>query len=537
VSVIVRGARVLEKLGRAADAMRELHRALATVPRDSYAMREIVAQIVQARRAANAVPVAIAELEAMWPQRARKHFEWTTLASLYEETKDLPRAIDALKAAVARSPTETLTYLRLVELLDRTLETHQALAHMEAIARRQPRDVALQLSLARRYGFFDGRAIDTLVALARRSAKDPETLMSIAQLYLEWDRNDLAEAELAKILALTETTKDSAALAALGARALDLGTYKAALASYLAATKLAPRDPALWTGVAFAHDGLRNWDEAFEALETALHLIPDDVAHRDARRIARKTLVQVLFRTRAVNRDYIDAYHQMWAWSFEQDDDLESGYLLALFYAASPRDDQPYRTLARLHLLVPDDKEVERELALARRIARPLDADGAIRDPFPDDAWMPPSRSDSLDGGRIGLHVGVGPGIRDMPLSFVVGTSVAVRVARRLSLDARLDWTHRVGDNGSTTAVAASLGIAAHVYTHPQVALLVGAAQRLEARYAGDLMQTGWSRFEAGNDLTTSLVLRDAPFVVGTRVEALYSGRVNALLELAFEWR
>jgi tetratricopeptide (TPR) repeat protein len=537
VSVIVRGARVHEKLGRTADAMRELHRALSMVPRESYAMREIVTQIVQARRAAKELPLAISELEAMWPPKSRKHFEWTTLASLYEETKDLGRAIDALKAAVTRSPTETITQLRLVELLDRTLAQHEALERMEAIARRQPRDVALQLSLARRYGFFDDRAIDTLVALARRSAKDPETLMSIAQLYLEWDRNDLAEIELAKILAITEASKDPTALAALGARALELGTYKAALASYLAATKLAPRDPSLWTGVAFAHDGLRNWDESFEALETALHLIPDDVAHRDERRAARKNLVQVLFRTRTVSREYIDAYHQMWAWSFEQDDDLDSGYFLAMFYAASPRDDQPYKTLARLHLLVPDDKHIEQELALARRIARPLDSGGAISDPFPDDAWISPTRSDSLDGLRIGLHVGVGPGIRDMPLSFVLGTTFAFRVARRLSLDTRLDWTHRVGDHGSTTAVAASVGIAAHVYTHRQVALLVGAAQRIEARYAGDLMATGWSRFEGGNDLTTRLVLRDAPFVVGTRIEALYSGRVNALLELAFEWR
>jgi hypothetical protein len=56
-------------------------------------------------------------------------------------------------------------------------------------------------------------------------------------------------------------------------------------------------------------------------------------------------------------------------------------------------------------------------------------------------------------------------------------------------------------------------------------------------RYGSELMNTGWSRAEMATDFMTSLVLRDAPFVVGTRVEAWYSGRVVTLLELGFEWR
>lgn len=298
ISVIVRGARVLDKLGRSADARGELHRAVAITPRGSYLMREIVVQIVQNRRAAKALPEAIAELEAMWPEKTRKHFEWTTLASLYDETRDLPRAIAALEAAVNA-------------------------------------------------------------------------------------------------------------------------------------------------------------------------------------------------------------------------------------------------TLARLRVLVPDDEHVARELALARAAnqgthswlhgPRPIDfVEGELRDR---------ARSDSLEGSRFGIHVGVGPGIRDMPLSFAIGTSVSMRAGRRLSIDLRLDWTRRLGDRGSANALGASAGIAAHAYTTRQVALLVGAAQRIEGRFGAELMQTGWSRFEGGGDFTTTLVLRDAPFVVGARVEALFSGRVSALLELGVEWR
>lgn len=541
ISVIVRSARVLEKLGRTADSMRELQRALAIAPRTSYATRELVMQIIQNRRTAHALPAAIAELESMWPEKTRKHFEWSTLASLYEETGDLPRAIASLKAAVARSPSETVTQLRLIELLDRTQDTQQALEHVEAVARAAPRDVALQLALARRYGTFDDRAFRTLLGLAKRGAKDRETLMSIAELYLEWDRNDLAEGELAKIVALTAASKDPVALGELGARALDLGTYNAALAAYTAATKLAPKDPSLWTGVAFANDGLRNWDPAFDAMETVLFLIPDDTAHRAERRAARKNLVQILLRTRMFNDDYVDAYHEMWSWSFEQDDDIESGYLLATYYNASPRDDQPYTTLARLHTLVPDDKDIEHDLELARRINRVALGLMATRSHVREflladnDEWE--THSDSLDGPRIGFHIGVGPGIRDMPLSFELGTSVTKRVARRLSVDVRMDWTRRVGDLGSTNAIGGSLGIGAHVFTTRQVAVLVGAAQRFEVRFGSELMHTGWSRFEGGGDLTTALVLRDAPFVVGTRIEALYSGRVNALLEVGFELR
>ncbi len=180
ISVIVRGARALEMIGKSSDAMRELHRALAMVPRGSYAVRELVMQIVRNRRAANALPEAIAELEAMWPEKTRKHFEWTTLASLYEEAHDIPRAIEALEAAVARSGSETVTQLRLIALLDRNKDGRGALERMEAVARAAPRDVALQLSLARRYGFFDDRSAATLAGLAKRSAKDPDTLMAIA---------------------------------------------------------------------------------------------------------------------------------------------------------------------------------------------------------------------------------------------------------------------------------------------------------------------------------------------------------------------
>ena len=539
ISVIVRGARVLEKLGRSTAAMRELHRALAMAPRGSYAVRELVMQIVENRRTAGALPEAIAELEAMWPEKTRKHFEWTTLALLYEDTKDLPRAIDALTAAVARSPSEMVTQLRLVELLDRTKDTQQALERMESIARTAPRDVALQLSLARRYGFLDDRAFHTLLGLAKRLAKDPEALMAIAELYLEWDRNDLAEGELAKIVTLTAASKDPVALGALGARALELGTYHAALAAYEAATKVAPKDPSLWTGLAFANDGLRNWDQAFDAMETVLLLIPDNAAHRADRRIARKNLVQILLRTRLVNDDYVNAYHEMWSWSFEQDDDIEAGYFLATYYNASPRNDQPYATLARLHTLIPDDEDIDHDLEAARSInhdAIALANLPPLRESFIDAPWDEP-HSDSLDGPRIGLHVGVGPGIRDMPLSFALGASVSKRAAHRLSIDIRLDWTRRVGDRGSANAVGGSLGIAAHVFTTPQVAFLVGAAQRVEVRFGPELMQTGWSRVEGGGDFTTALVLRDAPFVVGTRIEALYSGRANALLELGFEWR
>lgn len=171
ITVIARKTKVLEKLGRSADAMRELHRALAMTPRNSYVVRELVMQIVQARRAANALPEAIMELEAMWPEKTRKHFEWSLLATLHEETKDFSRAIAALKAAVARSPSEMVTQLRLIELLDRTGDVRAALERMEVIARMAPRDVALQMSLARRYGYLDDRALQTLAELAKRQSK------------------------------------------------------------------------------------------------------------------------------------------------------------------------------------------------------------------------------------------------------------------------------------------------------------------------------------------------------------------------------
>jgi hypothetical protein len=228
----------------------------------------------------------------------------------------------------------------------------------------------------------------------------------------------------------------------------------------------------------------------------------------------------------------------MWAWSFEQDDDIEAGYFLATYYGLSPRSDQPYETLARLHTLVPDDKDIEHDLELARSINREaLAPHPHVRDFILDDDDSWDEHSDSLDGARIGLHLGIGPGIRDMPLSFALGMGVAKRAARRLSIDVRVDWTRRVGDHGSANAIGVSFGSAVHVFTTPQVAFLVGAAQRVEVRFGSELMQTGWGRVDGGGDFTTALVLRDAPFVVGTRVEALYSGRVNALLELGFEWR
>ena len=460
---------------------------------------------------------------------------------------DPAAAIGELERAIALAPHLAVDMTpRLIELLDQAGRTDEALARHQAIARAAPGDVAIQLALARRYGATGG-GITTLAQLSRRVANSVAARSRIAEQYMQWNRADLAELEYRRIAAIITKQRDVAALADFAQLMLETGFWDIAKTSFSAAIKVAPDDPALWSGRAAAAQGLEDWWQALRDIEHALALLGTTVADRPARRAARLILIQVVMRATEDPESTAAAelgwgYVHTWEKYFSDViPDVEAGYLLAAYYARSPRPDQPLETLRALHELVPDDEVVTRELAQATKAAEAAAAPhmitGEIEDPFPDERFdpIPGVRDAFVRPVAAGVRLGVGTGVRgDVDSTLALGVTAAVRAASSTSIVWRFDWAQRQGEMGSAHALATSVGFAVRTLTTAKLALLLGAAQRAEMRFGHQLARTNWGKTGLAGDVTADLVIRNAPFILGMRLEHWYSGHTTTFFELAW---
>ncbi|HEY5934145.1 MAG TPA: hypothetical protein VIU61_05915, partial [Kofleriaceae bacterium] len=435
---------------------------------------------------------------------------------------------------------------RLIELLDQAGRKDEAIARHEAIARSAPGDVAIQLALARRYGATGG-GIATLEQLSRRVANSVAARSRIAEQYMQWNRPDLAELEYRRIAAIITRQRDVVALADFAQLMIETGFWEIAKTGFSAAIKVAPEDPALWSGRSAASQGLEDWRQAASDIEQALSLIGTTVADRPARRAARLQLIQIVMRATSdpdseLSNELGWSYVHGWEKHFSDViPDVEAGYLLAAYYARSPRPDQPLETLRTLHELVPDDEVITRELTQAIKAAEAAAAPpvitGEIEDPFPDERFdpIPGLRDAFVRPVAAGVRLGVGTGVTgDVDSTLALGVTAAVRAASSISLVWRFDWAQRQGEMGSAHALATSLGFAVRTLTTAKLALLLGAAQRAEMRFGHQLARTSWGKTGLAGDVTADLVIRNAPFILGVRLERWYSGHTTTFFELAW---
>lgn len=167
-------------------------------------------------------------------------------------------------------------------------------------------------------------------------------------------------------------------------------------------------------------------------------------------------------------------------------------------------------------------------------------AGGELDDPFgagpagPHDAARVRWRGGLRVGGGV-AHVG--------SLAMTLGAAGVMRVAPRLAMTARAEWTRREAAMAGLDAVAVAGGVATPLATTDLALVMAGVAARGELRF-GDMFDSRPVRTAGlAADATLDLVLRTMPIVVGARVTQgitplVADARETAvLLELGLELR
>jgi tetratricopeptide (TPR) repeat protein len=400
VEVIARLAAALEGSGDDDAAVHEYQRAMNLVPRGYYIEVELTARIIDIHRRRQRLPELALRYEKEWPAASRRHFEWNTLARLYEETGNQDRAVSAYQHAVAASPLELDTQRRLIALLESVGHTDAAMEQLEKVTRLAPGEARFQIELAERY-FRRGtlaRALEVLGRLEHRFPGDVSILSAAADLYTRWGKPELAIRVYERLTRLEPD--DASHLSALGeyyfqknepARAVAiwkriaedkgakgltrLGDILAehnlldeALAQFKRAIALEPNDPEPYRSRARALEQKKAWNLAIADWESVLRLMPS--AERARRREAQRQIVTLITRTGAREHEY----RRQWLRDFSQASaSPEAGYFLVEYFLRRPQAGEPRKTLERLHSLVPQDQDVIIDLVKALRSDRQYD--------------------------------------------------------------------------------------------------------------------------------------------------------------------
>ena len=584
VALVAQRGHALAGAGNIDKALAEYERAIALSPKGYYLADELVQRMVALHRDRKTLRVFIAALEQRWPVKQRRYFEWKTLGELYEETRDLERAVVALRAAVAKSPIELATQRRLVALLDRV--GGDGLAQLEAAARAAPGDVTIQIELAERYWHAQPKAaIATLSRLAKTVPRHVGARTAIAEVYAKWQRPDLAAREWEQIVKL-EPTEDNivklgeqywvaeqaakataawnrlaragtaAAYARLGAVLEEHELADEAIAAYSQAIKREPKNAELWHARARIHESAKHWGAALADAETAVALIgtmPKDPGHAIRYQLVRL----VIHADEDQHWNQIVETAEKWHAAFDGDPpDIAAGYMLAEFYGRQPSASLE-NTLSRLHQLVPSDRGVVIELIRANRAMRHYDLARqfaqelaraeptnqelakllaqidderrrAPKDPYIEDPDAEIRRAAARNAERYtdgtpvvdgGLRIGIGTGLRGAAdQAFTVG-GLARFGSGIMQFVARLDWAQRAGDMKSVSAIAFSAGVSGRVVTTRNLAIALGAAQRIEGRYGDDAERGSWEQAGFAADATLDLIARNWPATFGARFE------------------
>jgi tetratricopeptide (TPR) repeat protein len=304
VEVIARIGQALQAKGDDALAVAAYRRAIKLVPRGYYIEVELTARIVDIYREKQTLPELLAFYDKEWPEGRRGHFEWDTLARLFEETGDQEQAAAAYKKAVAKAPYELETQRRLIHLLEATGREAEALTQYEAVVRVAPGEARFQIELAERYwrSGFEKKALDALRRMESRFPGDAGAQSAIADMYLRWGKDDLALAALERLARLEPddpahlvtlgeqyhqrgqkdramttwkriaNTRSAAGYARLGDVLAEHDAPTEGLVYYAKAIKLEPNNAELYNGRAQILERQKQFEEAVTDWEKALSL-------------------------------------------------------------------------------------------------------------------------------------------------------------------------------------------------------------------------------------------------------------------------
>jgi tetratricopeptide (TPR) repeat protein len=404
VEVVARRGQALQGMGKDDEAVAEYRRAIKLAPKGYYLEVELTAKIIDIYRDKQALPQLLAQYEKDWPESARRHFEWNTLGTLYEQTGAQDKAIHALKEAVKYAAWELETQRHLITLLENSGRDDEALSQYEAVVRAAPGDARFQLELAERYWRrqLEKKAMDTLTRLEGRFPSDPSVLGAIADLYQRWGKDDKAIEEYERLAKLEP--EDPSHLVTLGEQYWQKGdktkaqaTWKRiagskkatafaklgevlaehagpntgtslleAIEAFNQAIKLDEKNPEFYKGRAGVYEAKKDYLPAIADWEKVLSLIGTKPTDRLARRDARGHLVTILSRAPQQQMQYL----AKWDKDFKATPpDAEAGYFLVAYYQKVGRGKQgePLGTLEKLVKIVPDDQDLIQDLVKAYR--------------------------------------------------------------------------------------------------------------------------------------------------------------------------
>ncbi len=405
IEVVARRGQAFEQMGKEDEAVAEYRRAIKMAPAGYYLEVELTGRIVDIYRKKQALPALLAQYEKEWPEGSRRHFEWSTLGKLYEETGAQDKAINALKKAVAKSPFELDTQRRLITLLENSGREDEALAQYEAVVRAAPGDARFQLELADRYARRgkDKQAMDVLARLQQRFPSDAGVIGAIADLYQRWGKEDLAIAQFEKlaklepddlghIVALGEqywqkqdrkranqvwarlaTLNKAAAFAKLGDVLNEHGNPTEALANYAKAIKMDDKNPEFYRGRAQVYEGQKLFAEALADLDKVLVLLDPKASNKSVRREVRRKYVSIVTRFSAREPQFKKKWLDGWNNGAGSDPaTIEYGYFLVEYYSKTGKQEkgQPEKVLEQLHKRVPEDQELVLDLIKHYRFGR-----------------------------------------------------------------------------------------------------------------------------------------------------------------------
>jgi hypothetical protein len=143
---------------------------------------------------------------------------------------------------------------------------------------------------------------------------------------------------------------------------------------------------------------------------------------------------------------------------------------------------------------------------------------------------------------RVGVRVGGGIA-RVGSYTMSVGVAGALRLAPRLAVTARAEWTRREAEMAGLDATAIAAGVATPIVVTERALVTAGLAARGELRLADTFEQRPVHTLGLAGDATIDLVLRRVPIVMGARVAQgitplVADARETAvLLELGIELR
>jgi len=401
IEVIARLGSAYEGAGDESAAIREYRRAISMSRPGFYIEKELTARIIDIHRRQQTLDELVRYYDKQWPAARRGHFEWETMAHLYEEIGDQEKAVAAYRRATKKAPHELDTHRRLIRLLETTGREDDALAQYEIAIRVAPGEPRFQIELAERYYRRGKRqkALALLHKLEARFGSDAGVHSALADMYSRWGEEELALKAHARLTRIEPN--EVVHLVNLGEQYFQRGDRKKAVATwkrivsrrspenlarlgrvysehdmtepaldmYGKAIRLQAKDPELYRGRAAVHERKKDWRRAVDDWQKAYDLTDATPGNKGARAEARRRIVALLKRSghRALSSRMV-GWRQRFAAS-----DTDSGYFLVEAYLREGRTSDARRTLEQLRTLAPDDDEVLLQLTKVYRLEQRYD--------------------------------------------------------------------------------------------------------------------------------------------------------------------